>query len=753
MAEIIEIQQGDTVNFIDKSKGDIVEYNWSFPGGTPSFSNTQNPVITYNNVGIYDVSLKTKDSNDIYSTEKKQKIIKVIPRLFKPDFHITSNTISLRMGEEFTIINDTIGEPVESEWHFPNGSEIVSPILLNGPSSLDSIGPIKYINWLELTGSHYSSIDSIFKGKIKLLSHSNFSSGSKTKKIEILKRGPLEEIYEIYDYLPVPYNSNFEYGGKIYSSVYGYKSNELINEGRKSGITYSFIINTESINNPGEYIEPYLSDDNSAFYKIKFDSGFPINNFGITGPNGTYFPHVEGEQVIIRGRAFSPFNMEYGGKYISNNIDTFYAIGGTASGKTLGENISKGKYTSNIIAGLNEVVNPDFILIKDSFNDLNLDKHLKSYLTHYISKNIFVQGKEYSDEFCIPYPTINKLMQHPIQLPKPGNNDYGSDDIPTLGMVTSADIHLSSVEELVNGSWARFYINTNEISLNKSNVNDIGKYPCIPSQYILPVEPGISYIGLTGANNIPYSSVPPLGIDMEIEYWNDTKYTINIYFGLPDENGRLEGDIKIPDKIDPNGSYSLTLGITGSAQAYGNDSYEGSWILPHDTPFGIGIASYINAYIDDINLGLPGGTKELVAICDEYFTLPTPYSDSLSGSIIPKETYNHIPGISIEIKNPMIKRVKIKESYGEYRLGLISKLPFYDYVDKELLNIPITWDFGRCSQNNNIDYPKYINIEEFSKTKYSYLGISSNLGTSVYGPLGLNHSKKINNVGIQIGDK
>ncbi|MCX6277176.1 MAG: Omp28-related outer membrane protein [Bacteroidetes bacterium] len=45
-----------TVNFTDQSTG-ATSWNWSFPGGSPSTSTLQNPVVVYNAVGSYDVTL------------------------------------------------------------------------------------------------------------------------------------------------------------------------------------------------------------------------------------------------------------------------------------------------------------------------------------------------------------------------------------------------------------------------------------------------------------------------------------------------------------------------------------------------------------------------------------------------------------------------------------------------------------------------------------------------------------------------
>ncbi|REJ81423.1 MAG: PKD domain-containing protein [Bacteroidetes bacterium] len=48
---------GDVVNFTDQSPSSPTSWNWSFPGGTPSSSTQQNPVVIYNTPGVYSVTL------------------------------------------------------------------------------------------------------------------------------------------------------------------------------------------------------------------------------------------------------------------------------------------------------------------------------------------------------------------------------------------------------------------------------------------------------------------------------------------------------------------------------------------------------------------------------------------------------------------------------------------------------------------------------------------------------------------------
>lgn len=46
-----------TVQFTDLSTSNTTSWNWSFPGGTPSTSTQQNPVVVYETPGVYDVTL------------------------------------------------------------------------------------------------------------------------------------------------------------------------------------------------------------------------------------------------------------------------------------------------------------------------------------------------------------------------------------------------------------------------------------------------------------------------------------------------------------------------------------------------------------------------------------------------------------------------------------------------------------------------------------------------------------------------
>jgi hypothetical protein len=64
MANNTEIMEGESVNFTDYSSGDIISWSWEFPGGDPETSTDQNPVVTYNDAGIFDVTLTVSDGTN-----------------------------------------------------------------------------------------------------------------------------------------------------------------------------------------------------------------------------------------------------------------------------------------------------------------------------------------------------------------------------------------------------------------------------------------------------------------------------------------------------------------------------------------------------------------------------------------------------------------------------------------------------------------------------------------------------------------
>ncbi len=70
------VKEGTSISFTDSSANNPNSWSWTFNGGTPSSSTTQNPSVVYNTPGTYDVTL-TASNNQGADTETKTRYITV----------------------------------------------------------------------------------------------------------------------------------------------------------------------------------------------------------------------------------------------------------------------------------------------------------------------------------------------------------------------------------------------------------------------------------------------------------------------------------------------------------------------------------------------------------------------------------------------------------------------------------------------------------------------------------------------------
>jgi PKD repeat protein len=81
------------VQFNDQSTGTITQWNWVFEGGTPATSTQQNPLVTYNDAGIYNVSL-TVISGSLNNTLTLNDEIEIITGPFADfNFNVNGSTV------------------------------------------------------------------------------------------------------------------------------------------------------------------------------------------------------------------------------------------------------------------------------------------------------------------------------------------------------------------------------------------------------------------------------------------------------------------------------------------------------------------------------------------------------------------------------------------------------------------------------------------------------------------------------------
>jgi PKD repeat protein len=101
-AETTDICEGETISFNDFSTGDITEWNWTFEGGSPGTSSSQNPTIMYNAAGSYSVTLEVSSGSENASTTFEGYI----------KIHVAPGLAATPTGETMICTNELFG-PVE----------------------------------------------------------------------------------------------------------------------------------------------------------------------------------------------------------------------------------------------------------------------------------------------------------------------------------------------------------------------------------------------------------------------------------------------------------------------------------------------------------------------------------------------------------------------------------------------------------------------------------------------------------------
>ena len=118
---------GGTVTFTDQSVGGATSWSWSFPGGTPSTSTLQNPVITYSTPGIYSVTLTVGNGT---TTDSEVKTNYITCTNINAEF--SASTTNVTVGNSVTFTDLTTCNPTSWSWSFPGGT----------PSSSTSQNPV-----------------------------------------------------------------------------------------------------------------------------------------------------------------------------------------------------------------------------------------------------------------------------------------------------------------------------------------------------------------------------------------------------------------------------------------------------------------------------------------------------------------------------------------------------------------------------------------------------------------------------------
>jgi PKD repeat protein len=92
IADVTEIEEGESVSFTNLSENYPESYKWFFQGGTPQQSSKENPVVRYNKAGIYPVQLKVTNQEGSH-TELKYDYITVTPKTAITEQNVLSGIV------------------------------------------------------------------------------------------------------------------------------------------------------------------------------------------------------------------------------------------------------------------------------------------------------------------------------------------------------------------------------------------------------------------------------------------------------------------------------------------------------------------------------------------------------------------------------------------------------------------------------------------------------------------------------------
>ncbi len=118
-ADQTNVLVGSTVNFSDLTTGNPTSWSWTFNGGAPANSATQNPSVTYNTVGLYPVTL-TATNSEGYDTETKNDYINVYSNELAAQFTADNTVIAIDSDVNFTDLSS--GTPTSWNWTFEGGT-------------------------------------------------------------------------------------------------------------------------------------------------------------------------------------------------------------------------------------------------------------------------------------------------------------------------------------------------------------------------------------------------------------------------------------------------------------------------------------------------------------------------------------------------------------------------------------------------------------------------------------------------------
>ncbi|MCK9398776.1 MAG: PKD domain-containing protein [Bacteroidales bacterium] len=124
-SDTTHVNQYTPVQFTDLTTGNpATSWTWSFPGATPDSSNEQNPSVTYNEYGVFDVSL-TVENPDGTDTETKTGYM-TVDQVLAPEADFIASQVEITEGEMIDFTDFSVNNPIAWTWVFEGGEPITS---------------------------------------------------------------------------------------------------------------------------------------------------------------------------------------------------------------------------------------------------------------------------------------------------------------------------------------------------------------------------------------------------------------------------------------------------------------------------------------------------------------------------------------------------------------------------------------------------------------------------------------------------
>lgn len=277
-----DICVGSTVNFTDLSTGGVTSWEWTFDGGTPGTSSQQNPSITYNSAGTFDVELIVSDGT-LYDTLTEEDYITVSVLPGQPATP-SGPTETCQGGEyEYTVMS--VGGATTYEWMLdPDDAGILA-----GSDTLATF-----------------VADSLWTGAYTIEVRASNSCGD----------GPWSPALSAnLNYTPEQYTL---LGGGTYCEGTG--GLELVLDGSETGVDYELFVDNVSTG----IIEPGTGDTLSFGYHT--EEGY----YTVTGYTDNCSEEMEGENYIEMMTVPGQAGMPSGSQMVCNDQVTIYTSTGAA---------------------------------------------------------------------------------------------------------------------------------------------------------------------------------------------------------------------------------------------------------------------------------------------------------------------------------------------------------------------------------------------------------------------------------------